>query len=85
MKHPIKKPSAIFSSVIAQARDEAVLDATKAAQFQHTGIRGDPFPEGTPCSIIFSEFCGRYYSDKYRFSQSLKFVVRLFEFVRTYV
>jgi len=41
MKRPIKKPSAIFSKVIAQAREEVVLEAAKAAQFQHTGIRGD--------------------------------------------
>lgn len=41
MKRPIRKPSAIFSTIIAQAKDEVVLDAAKAAHFQHTGIRGD--------------------------------------------
>ncbi len=41
MKRPIRKPSAIFSTVIAQAREEVVLDAKKAGQFEHSGIRGD--------------------------------------------
>jgi hypothetical protein len=36
-----KIPSAIFSRVIAEARNEVLLDAAKAAHFHHTGIRGD--------------------------------------------
>ena len=41
MKKLPRKPSDIFSSVIAQARDEVLLDAKKAGHFDHNGIRGD--------------------------------------------
>ncbi len=41
MKKATQKPSEIFSRVISQAREEVLLDAKKAAQFDHHGIRGD--------------------------------------------
>lgn len=36
-----RKPSEIFSAVISQAREDVLLDAKKAAHFEHNGIRGD--------------------------------------------
>jgi len=41
MKRIQRKPSDIFSTVIANAKDEVVLDAKRAAEFLHKGIRGD--------------------------------------------
>lgn len=40
-QHEARTPSDIFQKVIAQARNEVLLDAAKAAQFEHNGIRGD--------------------------------------------
>jgi hypothetical protein len=41
MARGAKTPSEVFSSVLAKAKEQLLLDAKHATDFQHSGIRGD--------------------------------------------